>query len=43
MGNIVDALKDLAVTLGCATDKKAVTGTTVAEVIKFISNNWPEA
>lgn len=43
MGDIVDALKDLAVTIGCATDKKAVTGTTVSEVIKFISNNWPGA
>ena len=43
MGNIVDALKDLAVTIGCVTDKKAVTGTTVAEVIKFISDNWPGA
>lgn len=42
MGNIVDALKDLAVAIGCATDKKAITGTTVAEVIKFISNNWPK-
>ena len=43
MGNIVDALKDLAVTIGCASQKEKVTGTTVAEVIRFIANNYPKA
>ena len=43
MGDIVDALKNLAVSMGCATNKGAVTGTTIAEVIQFIANNYPGA
>ena len=43
MGDIVEALRNLAVAMGCATNKEAVTGTTIAEVIRFIANNYPEA
>lgn len=43
MGDIVDTLKNLAVSMGCATNKEAVTGTTIAEVIQFIANNYPGA
>ena len=43
MGDIVDALKNLAVSMGCATNKEAVTGTTIAEGIQFIANNYPGA
>lgn len=38
---IVDALKNLAVTLGCASDVKAVEAETIAEVIQFIADNYP--
>ena len=37
----IDALKNLAVVLGCATDKGSVTGDTLAEVIQFIADNFP--
>lgn len=40
MGNIVEALKNLAVSLGCATKASAVEGDTIAEVIQFIANNY---
>ena len=43
MGDIVDALKNLAESMGCATNKEAVTGTTIAEIIQFIANNYPGA
>ena len=43
MGDIVEALRNLAVAMGCATNKENVTGTTIAEVIRFIANNYPEA
>ena len=43
MGDIVEALRNLAVAMGCATNKEAVTGTTIAEVIQFIANNYPGA
>ena len=43
MGDIVEALRNLAVAMGCATNKETVTGTTIAEVIRFIANNYPEA
>lgn len=36
----VDALKNLAVALGCATKTEAVTGETIAEVIQFIADNY---
>ena len=37
----LDALKNLAVTLGCATDVASVTGETIPEVIQFIADNYP--
>ena len=43
MGDIVEALRNLAVAMGCATNKGAVTGTTIAEVIQFIANNYTKA
>lgn len=39
----IDALKNLAVVLGCATDVESVTGNTVAEVIQFIADNYTGA
>lgn len=36
----IEALKFLAVKLGCAKNVKAVKGTSVAEVIKFIADNY---
>lgn len=38
----LDALKALAVALGCATSAANVTGNTVDEVIKFIATNLPD-
>lgn len=37
----LDALKRLAVALGCATTVADVTGNTVDEVIDFIAQNLP--
>lgn len=36
----VEALKNLAVALGCATDAGSVPGNTTAEVIQFIADNY---
>lgn len=38
---IVDALKNLAVTLGCVSDITAIEAETTAEVIQFIADNYP--
>ena len=40
MNTNVEALKKLAVKLGCAASVAAVTGSTVAEVIDFIEDNY---
>ena len=37
----VEALKNLAVVLGCATDTEAIKANTTAEVIQFIADNYP--
>lgn len=37
----VEALKNLAVVLGCASDAKSIEADTVAEVIQFIADNYP--
>lgn len=39
----IEALKNLAVVMGCASDANAVTGDTVADVIQFIADNYPGA
>lgn len=39
----IEALKELAVALGCATDVESVTGDTIPEVIKFIADNYTGA
>lgn len=41
MVTTVEALKKLAVVLGCAESVDKVTGTTTAEVITFIAENYP--
>nr|DAZ37125.1 MAG TPA: hypothetical protein [Caudoviricetes sp.] len=41
MVTTVEALKNLAVVLGCAESVDKVTGTTTAEVITFIAENYP--
>ena len=40
---ILDALKNLAVALGCCADVSDVTGDTIAEAIQFIADNWTPA
>lgn len=40
--SIINALKDLAVAVGAAESAAAVTGNSIAEVIQFIADNWPE-
>lgn len=42
MSRLIDALKNLAVAMGCAETKSAVTGETVEDVINFIATNYPE-
>ena len=42
MTKLIDALQNLAVTLGCAETKSAVASGTVDEVINFIADNLPE-
>ena len=37
----VEALKNLAVVLGCASDVDAIEAETTAEVIQFIADNYP--
>lgn len=36
----LEALKNLAVALGCCTNVSDVTADTVAEAIQFIADNW---
>ena len=36
----VEALKNLAVTLGCATDVESIPADTIPEVIQFIADNY---
>lgn len=43
MAPIIEALKNLAVAMGCAETTAAVTGDTVDEVINFIAENLPES
>ena len=40
---IVEALKNLAVAFGCATDVDAIDANTTAEVIQFIADNYTGA
>lgn len=40
--SIINALKDLAVAIGAAESAAAVTGDSVAEVIQFIADNYPD-
>ena len=37
----IEALKNLAVAMGCATDAESVTGDTIPEVIQFMADNYP--
>ena len=37
----IEALKNLAVALGCAESADKVTGDTIADVIQFIADNYP--
>ena len=39
----IEALKELAVAIGCANIKEDVTGTTVVEVLQFITKNYPKS
>ena len=41
MGETVEALKALAVAMGCATNAKDIKTITVSETIKFIADNYP--
>lgn len=40
---IVEALKNLAVAFGCATDADSIKADTIAEVIQFIADNYTGA
>lgn len=42
MSKIIEALKNLAVAMGCAETTGAVTGDKVEDVINFIAENIPE-
>lgn len=37
----IEALKNLAVVLGCAANAGAVKGETIPEVLQFIADNYP--
>lgn len=37
----IEALKNLAVAMGCAETVADVTGDTIAEVIQFMADNYP--
>lgn len=37
----IDALKNLAVALGCASDIDSVKGDTIPEIVQFIADNYP--
>lgn len=39
----VDALKNLAVAIGCAESTDKVKGTSVVEVLNFIAENYPKS
>lgn len=39
----IDALKNLAVAIGCAKEVADVKGKTIAEVIQFMADNYPVA
>ena len=39
----IEALKELAVVIGCANSVNDVTGTTVVEVLQFITKNYPKS
>ena len=39
----IEALKNLAVALGCAESADKVTGDTIPEVIQFMAENYPTA
>lgn len=39
----VEALKNLAVAMGCAAKADAVKGETIPEVLQFIAENYPSA
>lgn len=39
----VEALKELAVAIGCANSVDDVTGTTVVAVLQFITKNYPKS
>lgn len=41
MGETVEALKALAVAMGCATNVKDIKTITAPETIKFIADNYP--
>lgn len=41
MGETVEALKALAVAMGCATKVTDIKTITVSETIKFIADNYP--
>lgn len=41
MGDIVEALRSLAVAMGCAQKFDDVPHGTIAELIQFIANNYP--
>lgn len=42
MSRIIEALKNLAVAMGCAESASAVTGDTVEDVINYIAENLPD-
>lgn len=42
MSRLIEALKNLAVAMGCAETTAAVTGETVEDVINFIADNLPD-
>ena len=37
----IEALKNLAVAMGCAENVAGVTGNTIPEVIQFMADNYP--
>lgn len=37
----IEALKNLAVAIGCASSADEVTGSTIVEVINFMTENYP--
>lgn len=41
MGDIVEALRNLAVAMGCAQKLDNVPHGTIAEIVQFIASNYP--